>query len=121
MLVNASRRAVIGLHHAAAKNGQRRFLNVHEYISMALMKEYGIAVPKGSVASTPKEVRQQCRISIAADMYNSSASPKDLPHLTAMRRASITLHPSRPRVYLSRPLSCPGRRHSVIHAAGNQW
>jgi len=35
--------------------GQRRLLNVHEYISMDLMKEYGVPVPRGSVASTPSE------------------------------------------------------------------
>ncbi len=36
----------------------RRFLNVHEYISMGLMKEYGIPVPGGAVASTPEEAEK---------------------------------------------------------------
>jgi hypothetical protein len=34
---------------------QVRYLNVHEYLSMSLMKENGINVPNGYVASTPEE------------------------------------------------------------------
>lgn len=33
----------------------RRFLNVHEYVSMALMKEYDVPVPRSAVALTPDE------------------------------------------------------------------
>jgi len=39
-------------------NGQRRLLNVHEHIAMGLLKEYGIPVPKGAVASTPEEAER---------------------------------------------------------------
>jgi succinyl-CoA synthetase beta subunit len=55
--------------HAASLKGQRRFLNVHEYISMDLMKEYGVPVPKGAVASTPAEAE-----SIAATMLGKNGS-----------------------------------------------
>ncbi len=41
-----------------AGSGQRRFLNVHEYISMGLMKEYGVPVPRGAVATTPEEAER---------------------------------------------------------------
>lgn len=34
---------------------QRRHLNVHEYVSMSLMKEYGVPVPRSAVATTPDE------------------------------------------------------------------
>ena len=33
----------------------KRFLNLHEYQSMDLLKKFNIAVPKGKVASTPEE------------------------------------------------------------------
>ena len=35
--------------------GAVRNLNVHEYISMELMNQHGIATPKGFVANTPEE------------------------------------------------------------------
>jgi succinyl-CoA synthetase beta subunit len=35
--------------------GQKRLLSIHEYHSMNLLKEYGIPVPKGEVAKSPKE------------------------------------------------------------------
>ena len=34
---------------------QVRYLNVHEYLSMSLLKENGINVPNGYIASTPEE------------------------------------------------------------------
>ena len=34
---------------------QVRYLNVHEYLSMSLLKENGINVPTGYIASTPEE------------------------------------------------------------------
>lgn len=34
---------------------QRRHLNVHEYVSMGLMKEYDVPVPRSAVATTPDE------------------------------------------------------------------
>ncbi|KAI9298654.1 succinate-CoA ligase [Neoconidiobolus thromboides FSU 785] len=36
-------------------NTQSRNLSIHEYLSVDLLKDYGIKVPKGSVAKTPKE------------------------------------------------------------------
>lgn len=39
--------------------GAVRNLNVHEYISMDIMKEHGIAIPEGYVASTPEEAENQ--------------------------------------------------------------
>lgn len=39
-------------YSAGAAAGQRRFLNVHEYISMDLMKQYGVSLPQGRVATT---------------------------------------------------------------------
>lgn len=40
---------------AAAAVGAVRNLNLHEYLSMELMKQHGIATPAGFVASTPEE------------------------------------------------------------------
>ncbi|KAI9599350.1 ATP-grasp domain-containing protein [Syncephalis fuscata] len=34
---------------------QRRFLSIHEYLSVRQLEKYGINVPKGQVASTPEE------------------------------------------------------------------
>jgi succinyl-CoA synthetase beta subunit len=34
---------------------QKRFLNIHEYLSVQLLREYGINAPKGEVAKTPEE------------------------------------------------------------------
>lgn len=34
---------------------QKRFLNIHEYLSVKLLREYGINAPKGDVANTPQE------------------------------------------------------------------
>ena len=50
--------------HAARRTalptiGAVRNLNVHEYISMEIMKEHGIAMPEGYVASTPEEAENQ--------------------------------------------------------------
>ncbi|KAI9478062.1 MAG: hypothetical protein EXX96DRAFT_608649 [Benjaminiella poitrasii] len=38
------------IHHQ-----QKRFLNIHEYLSVKLLREYGINAPKGEVATTPQE------------------------------------------------------------------
>lgn len=40
---------------AAAATTAVRYLNVHEYISMEIMKAHGIQVPESHVASTPEE------------------------------------------------------------------
>ena len=45
---------------------QKRFLNVHEYVSMEIMKEYGIPVPNGAVATTAHQAEE-----IAASMLSS--------------------------------------------------
>ena len=39
----------------ASSVGAVRFLNVHEYISMEIMKNHGIQTPECHVASTPEE------------------------------------------------------------------
>lgn len=39
--------------------GAVRNLNVHEYISMEIMQEHGIAVPEGYVASAPEEAENE--------------------------------------------------------------
>ena len=36
-------------------------MKLHEYQAKALMAQYGIPLPRGGVASTPEEVRQQAR------------------------------------------------------------
>jgi hypothetical protein len=36
----------------------RRFLNVHEYVSMSLMAEYNVPVPRSAVATTAEEAEQ---------------------------------------------------------------
>jgi len=36
-------------------------LNLHEYQSKSLFAEYGIPVPEGRVATSPKEARDACR------------------------------------------------------------
>ena len=40
---------------ATSAMGTVRNLNVHEYISMEIMNQHGIATPKGFVANTPEE------------------------------------------------------------------
>ncbi|KAI8993700.1 hypothetical protein BDB01DRAFT_716520 [Pilobolus umbonatus] len=37
---------------------QKRFLNIHEYLSVKMLREYGINAPKGDVATTPEEAYQ---------------------------------------------------------------
>ena len=65
-----SRRSIIGAGRSSCRSrilfqqqGQQfqfqcqqvRYLNVHEYLSMSLLKENGINVPNGYIASTPEE------------------------------------------------------------------
>ncbi|PPQ90397.1 hypothetical protein CVT25_014915 [Psilocybe cyanescens] len=38
-----------------ASTGQKRFLSIHEYQSMKLLNDYGIATPKSIAAKTPQE------------------------------------------------------------------
>ncbi|SAM09633.1 hypothetical protein [Absidia glauca] len=38
-----------------AQQQQKRFLNIHEYLSVDVMRKYGINAPKGSVAKSPEE------------------------------------------------------------------
>jgi hypothetical protein len=40
---------------AASACGAVRYLYVHEYISMEIMNQHGIATPRGFVAKTPEE------------------------------------------------------------------
>ena len=42
-------------HAPASSIGAVRFLNVHEYLSMEIMKNHGIQTPECHVASTPEE------------------------------------------------------------------
>ncbi|XP_078415598.1 succinate--CoA ligase [ADP-forming] subunit beta, mitochondrial-like isoform X3 [Cetorhinus maximus] len=44
--------SIHGLHHIQQ---QQRNLSLHEYISIGLLKDAGITVPKGKAASTPEE------------------------------------------------------------------
>ena len=39
------------------RGGAVRYLNVHEYIAMELMKTYGVRTPECHVASTPEEAQ----------------------------------------------------------------
>lgn len=34
---------------------QKRFLNIHEYLSVDLLRKYGVNAPRGQVAKTPQE------------------------------------------------------------------
>jgi succinyl-CoA synthetase beta subunit len=36
-------------------------MNVHEYQAKALLREYGVSVPEGQIASTPAEAEQAAR------------------------------------------------------------
>jgi acyl-CoA synthetase (NDP forming) len=51
------------MHHQCGAVGAIRQLNVHEYISMEVMKHHGITTPECYVASTPDE---------AAHIFNNS-------------------------------------------------
>lgn len=46
---------------APRTSATRRWLNVHEYRAMDLMRKYGIPVPRGAVASTPEEAEDVYR------------------------------------------------------------
>jgi succinyl-CoA synthetase beta subunit len=48
-------RRTTALRIATPAIGPVRNLNVHEYISMELMNQHGIATPRGFVAKTPEE------------------------------------------------------------------
>ena len=54
------------LSPAAVSVSQRRDLSVHEHVSMSLLKEAGVPVPKFGVAKTAAEARQ-----IAEDIATS--------------------------------------------------
>ena len=54
-ILGASRTQQQGQQQGQQQFQQVRYLNVHEYLSMSLMKENGINVPNGYVASTPEE------------------------------------------------------------------
>ncbi|KAI9314407.1 hypothetical protein BX666DRAFT_1879475 [Dichotomocladium elegans] len=40
---------------APVQQQQKRFLNIHEYLSVELLRKYGINAPRGQVAKTPQE------------------------------------------------------------------
>ncbi|KAI8097173.1 uncharacterized protein BX664DRAFT_275717 [Halteromyces radiatus] len=55
-------RSVTGMAARASKivrqptqQQQKRFLNIHEYLSVDVMRQYGINAPKGAVAKSPEE------------------------------------------------------------------
>ncbi|KAI8384918.1 ATP-grasp domain-containing protein [Radiomyces spectabilis] len=48
-------RASTVTRQSAVQQQQKRFLNIHEYLSVNLLREYGINAPKGQVAKTPQE------------------------------------------------------------------
>lgn len=54
---NATRALRHALHRTATSSsvGAVRYLNVHEYISMEIMHNHGIATPAGYVAETAEE------------------------------------------------------------------
>lgn len=54
---------------AAPAVGAVRYLNVHEYISMEIMKTHGIKTPESYVASTPEE---------AEHLYKNSLNKRKL-------------------------------------------
>lgn len=56
---------------AAPAVGAVRNLNVHEYISMEIMKNHGIKTPDCYVASTPEE---------AEHIYNNSLNRRKYEH-----------------------------------------
>lgn len=53
---------------ALAPVGQARFLNVHEYVGMELMNDFGIAVPKYAVATSADDARAK-----AAEVFGEDA------------------------------------------------
>ncbi|KAL7485121.1 hypothetical protein ACHAW6_010722 [Cyclotella cf. meneghiniana] len=55
---------------AASACGAVRYLNVHEYISMEIMNQHGIATPRGFVAKTPEEAEH-----IFSTMMNKPGQP----------------------------------------------
>ena len=55
MLTSAAARTVVRRSVAPASAGAIRNLNVHEYVSMELLKAHGVQTPAGYVASTPEE------------------------------------------------------------------
>ncbi len=40
------------------QNQQRNYLLLHEYVSMGLLQEFGINIPKFKVATTPAQVKE---------------------------------------------------------------
>ncbi|KAK9710116.1 succinate--CoA ligase beta chain [Basidiobolus ranarum] len=50
------------------QNNQRRFLSIHEYLSMGLLKQYGVKIPKGEVAKTPQQAYEVAQRLATEDM-----------------------------------------------------
>jgi succinyl-CoA synthetase beta subunit len=56
--VVARRAGTVGSTSSTARSGGAvRFLNVHEYVSMDIMKSHGVKVPECFVATTPEEAK----------------------------------------------------------------
>lgn len=59
---------------------QKRFLNVHEYLSQELMSKFGIRVPRGSVARTADEAQRVAeRLGSFAAQISRFAAPQRAP------------------------------------------
>jgi hypothetical protein len=64
---------------AAPSVGAVRNLNLHEYLSMDLMKQHGIATPAGYVANTPEEAENIYLHKLNKSEYNSIARVNIFP------------------------------------------
>ncbi|ORX91840.1 succinate-CoA ligase [Basidiobolus meristosporus CBS 931.73] len=51
-----------------AQSHQRRYLSIHEYLSMDLLKKYGVNIPKGEVAKSPIEAYEVAQRLATEDM-----------------------------------------------------
>ena len=65
--------------------GAVRNLNVHEYISMEIMHDHGIATPEGYVASTPEEAENVYMRALQHSKYRiESCRVNEMPFCSAL-------------------------------------
>lgn len=67
---------LLGGHVIPQQQQQQRSLSLHEYMSIGLLKEAGISVPAGLVASSPEEA-----YSVAKEIGESTKSSGTSSHL----------------------------------------
>lgn len=72
--------------------GAIRHLNLHEYLSMDLMKQHGISTPAGFVASSPEEAENIFlhKINKGGELWKEGGNKKRRPSSLDIQRSTST-------------------------------